>query len=365
MSHDTTSSRTDDQSDAARQVTCQSGENERGTPVWFIRALMEAVGGKFDLDAATHPDTEPFPIAKKRLTKADNGLTTNWVGDVWLNPPYDNLEDWLKKAANEAKSDRVDRVISLVPANTSTQWFQRHATEADFLCCVEGRLNFLGDGTDNSAPFASLLLLFGEPNEDILRTFDELGAVYTRQELESATTQSTLNDLWETDGGAVAAADAGAGATPDTVPAAAKETSPGPTVRDLSRRAHPTAPLDFIQLGKGDELYLEFHETMTGPAAPNGASYEVLAGAPATDARTQTPEDYNTLLCLHEPSETYVCIAQNPDNLADIHADVSPNGDPWESAHLKTLHRRTDASGPRVANYHGTTYVNDGTPVYD
>jgi phage N-6-adenine-methyltransferase len=347
-----------DQSASARQVTCQAGENERGTPKWFIRKLMDAVGGKFDVDASTHPDTEPFPIADTRFTKSDDGLSQDWFGDVWLNPPYSNLDDWLAKAHTEAQTDRVTRVITLLPANTSTQWFHRHAAKADFLCCVEGRLSFLGDGSDSSAPFASILLLFGSPNEAILRAFDDLGAVYTRQELESATTQSSLNDLWSTDGGAVATT----GQEANQV-APSPASSPGPTIRDLSRRAHPTAPLDFNRIGLGDEFYLEFHETMGFPDVPVAASYEVLAGAPATDAPTQTPDDSNTLLCVHEPSETYVCLYQSPDNLSDIQASISAHGGPWQDAHLDTLHRRLDAHTPNVAQYHGTTYINDGTVI--
>jgi hypothetical protein len=352
----------DKKSDAARQVMCQSGNNERGTPVQFIRTLMAAVGGMFDLDAATHPDTEPFPIGKTGLTKSDNGLQADWFGDVWLNPPYDNLEDWLKKALSESKREEVNRIISLVPGNTSTQWFQQYAAKADYMCCVEGRLKFLGDGSDSSAPFASVLLLFGEPTEDILRAFDELGAVYTRQELESATAQSTLNDLWESDGGAVATAP-GDVTGPDPAPAK----TAGPMVRDLTRTAMPAALLDFNTIGVGDRFHLEFDTGLMGTPddIPVEGSFKVLAGGPANDGETQTPEDYHSLLCIHDETETYVCLYQNPENCIDIAASVAPDGDAWQNVRLDTVHRLETHPGPAAASYHGTTYVNDGAPVGD
>lgn len=47
---------------------------------------------------------------------------------------------------------------------------------------IEGRLEF--HGTDGSAPFASLLACFGDLNEDLLTTFDQLGTVYTEANIE-------------------------------------------------------------------------------------------------------------------------------------------------------------------------------------
>lgn len=53
------------------------------TPKWIIDAL-----GGFDLDPCA--PSERFYTAERCYTKSINGLSQNWEGRVWLNPPYKN-----------------------------------------------------------------------------------------------------------------------------------------------------------------------------------------------------------------------------------------------------------------------------------
>ncbi len=52
------------------------------TPPGLIKAL-----GTFDLGPCS-PRIRPWDTAIKHLTKKDDGLTHEWAGRVWLNPPY-------------------------------------------------------------------------------------------------------------------------------------------------------------------------------------------------------------------------------------------------------------------------------------
>lgn len=64
------------------------------TPPYLLRSL-----GDFDLDpcAATN---RPWDTAKNHYTKEDDGLSLEWFGRVWLNPPYGReMEPWLKRMA--------------------------------------------------------------------------------------------------------------------------------------------------------------------------------------------------------------------------------------------------------------------------
>jgi len=59
-------------------------ENTWFTPKYFIDCL-----GPFDLDPCT-VSFRPFNTAKKHIEHdlGNCGLKTQWIGNVWLNPPY-------------------------------------------------------------------------------------------------------------------------------------------------------------------------------------------------------------------------------------------------------------------------------------
>lgn len=90
-----------------------------------------------------------------------DGLTEEWTGACWMNPPYgDVIGDWMEKAYNEAQA-RADVVVCLVPARVDTGWWWDYARygEVRFL---RGRLKF--GGGDTGAPFPSAVVVFGVPS---------------------------------------------------------------------------------------------------------------------------------------------------------------------------------------------------------
>lgn len=156
----------------------ESGNDERGTPVELARQLKRANGGRFDLDPCS--GCEPEPIGEERFTIEDDGLAQRWFGAVWMNPPYSDIEDWMKKASTEAQRDDVDYVLCLVPNRTSTQWFHKYAVEAEVFCVIEGRLKF--EHTDGSAPFPSAIFAYGDVPDDVMDVLHHRGAVYHIEE---------------------------------------------------------------------------------------------------------------------------------------------------------------------------------------
>lgn len=106
------------------------------------------------------------------LTKHENGLIADWAlygGAVFCNPPYSQLERWLKKGHEESlKMDRVVRpngkhgeyfpVVMLIPSRTDTKAWHKYVMSAEEIRLIEGRLKF-GD-SKNSAPFPSALVIF-------------------------------------------------------------------------------------------------------------------------------------------------------------------------------------------------------------
>ena len=139
------------------------------TPPEWIKAL-----GRFDLDPACPPDM-PWPTAAKMLTKAQDGLTAEWHGRVWLNPPFGSEAAlWLRRMAAHGNG------IALIPARTETAMFYESVWgKADAVCFVKGRPHF--HRTDGSrAPFNSgapiALIAYGSDNVFRLMSAD-LGIV--------------------------------------------------------------------------------------------------------------------------------------------------------------------------------------------
>jgi phage N-6-adenine-methyltransferase len=168
--------------------------DEFATPPKIWRPLARAVDG-FDTDPAS--GAEPTPIASTRYTKADDGLSKAWHGDVWLNPPWSTngngsaKERWLTKARNEAKRAAVDRVVVIIPSETSAHWFHEHVLAADAVCFVgPGRIPFQGE--DRNPSFALVIAVFGPVDDRLADVLDSLGAVVRGRSIYESAPQATL-----------------------------------------------------------------------------------------------------------------------------------------------------------------------------
>ena len=176
--------------------------NEYATPPEIWRPLSRAVGG-FDLDAAS--GAESTPIAPDRLTKEDDGLTQPWHGNVWLNPPWSTngngsaKDDWLRKVHNEINRDVVDRVVVILPVDTSTHWFHDYVLDANAVCFVgPGRISF--EGGDRNPSFSLLIAVYGPVNDELADALNTLGATIRGRSIYDPFPQQTL----VTDGGQAA-----------------------------------------------------------------------------------------------------------------------------------------------------------------
>lgn len=128
-----------------------------GTTTWLTPPHVHQSLGEFDLDPCAAPD---WPTAKRHIILPEDGLTADWNGRVWLNPPY-GMEawTWLDKLAAHGTG------TALVFARTETAGFVEQvwnkATAVKFL---HGRLHFhYPDGTrakaNSGAP--SVLVAYG------------------------------------------------------------------------------------------------------------------------------------------------------------------------------------------------------------
>jgi hypothetical protein len=69
----------------------------------FLKAARNTLGGKFDLDPASCAEANKIIRAKRFFTKAENGLSHPWPGNVWCNPPFcfPLVEAFVVRATNQ------------------------------------------------------------------------------------------------------------------------------------------------------------------------------------------------------------------------------------------------------------------------
>src|SRR5207244_4663357 len=74
--------------------------------------------GSFSLDPCS-PINRPWDTAENHFTVEDDGLSKEWFGRVWLNPPYgDQTGYWMRRMALHNNG------IALIFARTETvTWF--------------------------------------------------------------------------------------------------------------------------------------------------------------------------------------------------------------------------------------------------
>lgn len=139
---------------------------EGHTNDWITpKHIMDSLG-IFDLDPCSSVN-QPWETAKAKYTVEDDGLSKNWFGTVWLNPPYGpHTKDWLQKLSEHNDG------ISLIFARTETKmffdWVWDKATSVLFL---EGRLYFYtpeGQRGKSNAGGPSVLIAYGEKASDRL-----------------------------------------------------------------------------------------------------------------------------------------------------------------------------------------------------
>lgn len=98
---------------------------------------------------------------------------------IWLNPPYSKIKEFVWWA--DFRMQLGDFIVLLIPSRTDTKYWHNHIWDhlADTKqpgfygnwrpgvtgCFIKGRLKFTQPGMvkQNSAPFPSALILFGEP----------------------------------------------------------------------------------------------------------------------------------------------------------------------------------------------------------
>lgn len=110
----------------------------------------------------------------------NNSLVQDWIGTVWLNPPYSrgNINAFMRKALNEFKNGNAKAVVALVRLDPSANWFTQFVHgQAHEIRMFPRRVKFVG--ASSGYPFPCCLVVYDESKA----VLDEHGNVVTQYKI--------------------------------------------------------------------------------------------------------------------------------------------------------------------------------------
>ncbi|MEM7555211.1 MAG: DNA N-6-adenine-methyltransferase [Cyanobacteria bacterium P01_A01_bin.84] len=158
----------------------------KSSDCWYtpphIFELVVQVLGQIDLDPCA--DDGKHLEAKKHYTIIDDGLTQEWEGKVYMNPPFSHPGLWMKKVQAEMESGRVTEAIALVPAATDTRWLSP-ILKSQPVCFWTGRIKFLDKDykPKNAARQSHVLVYWGKNWHHFKDVFEPHGFVSVPSQL--------------------------------------------------------------------------------------------------------------------------------------------------------------------------------------
>ena len=125
-----------------------SKTNDWFTPKYLLEQIEKEFGGI---------DFDPCP-----LHSVENALLgVDWKGNVFTNPPYSNVKEFLNKGLLELKKGNAKQLIFLIIPRTSTKYWRDYVMKyADCIYFIPYRLKF--GNSKSSAPFPSCIVVFKE-----------------------------------------------------------------------------------------------------------------------------------------------------------------------------------------------------------
>lgn len=142
----------------------------RFTPPEFLAKVHDAFGA-IDLDPCGHALS---PVMAKRrilLEEGGDGFVDDWSGGLaFVNPPFSEMQRWLKRAHDQWSRGNVDSVVCLVPARTDARWFHDTLRVDANIFFLQGRVPFADvRGKSQHTPFALMVVALGTSPEQRAR----------------------------------------------------------------------------------------------------------------------------------------------------------------------------------------------------
>lgn len=153
------------------------GDGDFYTNRIVIDAARQALGG-IDLDPASCRLANSVVRATRYFGAYQDGLTQDWEGRIWLNPPFGQWDLWAPKLLRELQSGRVDRACMLCPSRaTTSKALHQVIGRSQAMVIPSGRQKFWGPkaGTPDEGHF---IFYFGDDIEAFRSAFEPIGHIF-------------------------------------------------------------------------------------------------------------------------------------------------------------------------------------------
>jgi len=142
-------------------IAQNSGNNEWYTPKEYIDAAR-TVMGNIDLDPASSDIANEIVGADTYYTAEDDGLSKNWHGRVWMNPPYsaDMIQRFIEKLNCHTVNGDISQAIVLVNNATETAWFGTLISVASAIVFPQSRVKFYMPDGKTGAPLQGQAVVY-------------------------------------------------------------------------------------------------------------------------------------------------------------------------------------------------------------
>lgn len=161
-------------------VSNNSGENEWYTPECYIESAKKVMGN-IDLDPASSEIANQTVNANLFYSQEEDGLSKEWFGNVWMNPPYSQplIFQFISKLV---ESKGVNQAIVLVNNGTETQWGQLLLNNSSAVCFHQSRIRFIDKyGNLGQAPLQGQMICYiGSEVNNFINEFNQYGTIYKK-----------------------------------------------------------------------------------------------------------------------------------------------------------------------------------------
>lgn len=147
---------------AKAHVSHNSGNNEWYTPAEYIEVARETMGS-IDTDPASCEFANKTVKASVYYDVNDNGLSKDWEGNVWMNPPYGQPEilHFAKKLVTEIEIGNTKQACVLVNNATETNWFQLLLKTVTAVWFIDRRIKYIDiTGTPANSPLQGQCMMY-------------------------------------------------------------------------------------------------------------------------------------------------------------------------------------------------------------
>jgi len=126
--------------------------------------IFEALGLTYDMDVCSPPNGSPWIPARRFLSLIDDGLATDWIGRVWMNPPYSKPTPWIDKWLQHGNG------IGLVASSRSASFNRLWECEDVAFLLLPGTLKFMKPNGESRGIFMPTALIgIGAENIQAMR----------------------------------------------------------------------------------------------------------------------------------------------------------------------------------------------------